>query len=128
METRMQMILAVPPEDVTAARGHGLTLAHMAYRLGGGPHLFRAGGPTAPRGGLMVVGDRGFDGMGAVGPFCQEVVRECLARGFSGCLLDLEGRLPPLEQLAAQYEPAAVLAGNTPLGREMTARLAEQHQ
>ena len=28
-----------------------------------------------------------------------------------------------LEQLAAQYEPAAVLAGNTPLGREMTARL-----
>lgn len=104
--TQDTFIVTVPPQQLRTVQGWNATPAHLAYRVGRGPHLFRAGGPTAPRGGLMVVGDRGFDGMGAVGPFCQEVVRECQARSFSGVILDFEGRLPPLEQMAARLDEA----------------------
>ena len=108
--TQDTFIVTVPPQQLRTVQGWNATPAHLAYRVGRGPHLFRAGGPTAPRGGLMVVGDRGFDGMGAVGPFCQEVVRECQARSFSGVILDFEGRLPPLEQMAARLDEALTRA------------------
>ena len=51
----------------------------------------------------MVLDCRDFDGLGRTGPFCQEVVRECAARNFSGVVCDFEsGRLPPLEETVAQ--------------------------
>ena len=51
----------------------------------------------------MVLDCREFDGLGRTGPFCQEVVRECAARNFSGIICDFEsGRLPPLEETVAQ--------------------------
>ena len=52
----------------------------------------------------MVVDDQGFDGNGPIAPFCQELIREYQARSFSGAVLDFEGRLPPLEQIAAQLD------------------------
>ena len=39
-------------------------MAHVAYRVGGGPHLFRASIPVSVRGGLMVIDNTGFDGRG----------------------------------------------------------------
>ena len=51
----------------------------------------------------MVLDCRDFDGLGRTGPFCQEVVRECAARNFSGVVCDFEsGHLPPLEETVAQ--------------------------
>ena len=71
--------------------------------MGQGPHLFRTGGSSAPSGGWMVLDCRGFDGLGRPGPFCQEVIRECAARNFTGVVCDFEaGRLPPLEETVAQ--------------------------
>lgn len=105
METRMQMILAAPPEDVTAARRHGLTLAHMAYRLGGGPHLFRVNQPIPVRGGLMYIDDAGFDGRGTPDGLCQEVVRECAARGYGGVICAFDRRLPLLAAVVSQLGP-----------------------
>lgn len=99
-------IITVTPQQLRALQGWNATPAHLAYRIGRGPHLFRAGNSPAPRGGLMVVGDSGFDGLGGVSPFCQEVLRECQARGFSGAVLDFESRLPPLEQMASQLDDA----------------------
>ena len=52
----------------------------------------------------MVVDDRDFDGLGPTGLLCQEVLRECQARGFSGAILDFENRLPPLEQIAGHLD------------------------
>ena len=67
----------------------------MAYRLGAGLHLFRANSPTPPRGGLMLIGEDGFDGMGDVNLFTHEVMRECMNRGYQGVIFDPESRPTP---------------------------------
>ena len=100
MEEKLELILAAPPGDSRAALGFGLTVAHAAYRVGGGPHLYRAGPPLPVRGGLMGLDCAGFDGRGDTGPLCREILRECAARGFTGVLCDFEGPpLPPLVRL-----------------------------
>ena len=97
MLENLELILAAPPGDSRAALGFGLTVAHAAYRVGGGPHLYRAGPPLPVRGGLMGLDCVGFDGRGDTGPLCREILRECAARGFTGVLCDFEG--PPLPLL-----------------------------
>ena len=99
MLSKSNLILTAPPSDARAALAYGLPVAHMAYRVGGGPHLFRASMPVSVRGGLMVMDNTGFDGRGEPPAFCQEVLRECSARGFDGVICDFEGR--PLQLLAA---------------------------
>ncbi len=91
MQSELTLILSTPPDRLQQARETQLPIAHMAYRIGGGPHLFRSSQPVVPRGGLMALDDCGFDGRGEPGSFCREVVQECLARQFSGVLCDLEG-------------------------------------
>lgn len=98
MQTSMKLLLTAPPDQCRAALRFGLPVAHVAYRMGGGPHLFRASIPVSVRGGLMVIDNTGFDGRGEAGPFCQEVLRECMARGYDGILCDFEGH--PLQVLA----------------------------
>lgn len=104
-------LITLPPRQLPALQGWQATPALLAYRLGPGPHLFRAGSAPLPRGGLMVVDDQGFDGLGQTGPLCQEIVRECQARGFAGAVLDFEGRLPPLEGIAATLDEAFARQG-----------------
>lgn len=97
-------LITLPPRQLRSLQGWEVTPAHLAYRIGRGPHLFRAGGSPPPSGGLMVLDNREFDGLGTCTGFCQEVVRECSARSFSGAVLDFEGRLPPLEQMACRLD------------------------
>lgn len=96
MLSSQKLILSVPPDSARAAQETGLPLAHMAYRVGGGPHLFRSNMPVAVRGGLMMMDNVGFDGRGTATPFCHEVMRECTARGFTGAVCDFEGHPVPL--------------------------------
>ena len=97
-------LIPIPPQQLRNIQGWSAQPAHLTYRVGRGPHLFRAGGSVPLRGGVMVVDGQGYDGAGPVGPFCQEVVSECSVRGFSGAVLDFDRRLPPLEQLAGQLD------------------------
>lgn len=95
MQPGIDLILTTPPDLLKQAREHRLTLAHMAYRLGPGPHLYRAGQQVPLRGGLMALDDRGFDGRGDPAQFCREVIQECAARQFTGVICDFEGRNHP---------------------------------
>ena len=96
MQPNFTLILTAPPDHSRAALRFGLPVAHAAYRIGGGPHLFRANMPISVRGGLMALDCAGFDGRGEAAPFCQEILRECAARGYDGILCDFEGRPIPL--------------------------------
>ncbi len=104
-------LIPVLPQQLGQLQGLDVLPAHLAYRMGRGPHLFRSGGGTPPYGGVMVLDCREFDGFGPPDPFCQEVVRECLARNFSGAVLDFELRLPPLEQVAARLDESFARRG-----------------
>ena len=92
--TQEPLILMTPPQHLEQTRGLRAVVAHQAYRIGRGPHLYRSGVPAA--GGLMAVDDRDFDGRGEGGALCVEILRECGARGFQGAVLDLEGECKPL--------------------------------
>ena len=105
MPLRDMLILTTPPDRLPQARTAGVTLGLMAYRAGPGLRLLRAGGALPARGAVMVMDCQGFDGRGQEGPFCQEVVRECAARGFSGVICDFEGRpVPLLEEVLTQLD------------------------
>ena len=119
--TKDTFILLARPDQLRQLQGWDAIPAHLAYRIGRGPHLFRAGGGAVPRGGLMVVADQDFDGLGPAAPFCQEVVQECMARGFTGVVCDFEGgRLPPLEQTVREL-------GNQCFRRSWTLVVPEQY-
>lgn len=105
MTASLQLILAAAPAELTAARAYGLTLAHAAYRVGGGPHLFRADLPVPLRGGLLYLDDGGCDGRGTPDALCQEVVRECAARGFGGVICAFDRALPLLAAVVRQLGP-----------------------
>ena len=97
------MILTVPPDRLRELYGLPAIPAHLIYRMGKGPHLFRVGTTLPPKGGFMLLDCRRFDGFGSTPPFCQEVIRECVARGFTGIVCDFEGGcLPPLEQIVLE--------------------------
>jgi len=99
----LPLILTVSPDRLREVRVKGCTIAHMAYRMGRGPHLYRAGGSQPLNGGLMGLDVQQFDGSGQVAPFCQEVMRECASRNFRGVICDFEGRkLPVLEQIVQE--------------------------
>lgn len=100
-----KLYLMVPPQQVTKAEQVGLTPAHLAYRVGAGPHLFRTQTPVSARGGLMVLGCDDLVGKGNPEPFCQELIRECAAREFQGVFCDFEG--PPLPVLRRALEQMA---------------------
>lgn len=85
------IVLVVRPEEVSAGAIRGQTPAHLAYRMGDGPHLFRAKSPVAPRGGLMVIEDSHYRSGEEAEIFCNEVLRECAARRFSGVVCRFGG-------------------------------------
>lgn len=97
--------LMTPPRQAPKAQQYGLTAAHMTYRIGGGPHLFRTQGPVAARGGILVADHQGYDGRGNPDALCQEILRECAARSFTGVFFDFEG--PPMPVLRRAVEHLA---------------------
>lgn len=96
MPEEPRLILTAPPSAAREATSFGLPVGHMAYRIGPGAHLLRSNISINLRGGLMVVDGTTFDGRGDPASFCQQLIRECNARGFDGAILDFEGQPYPL--------------------------------
>ena len=49
------LIVTVPPARIWELRGLRAVPAHQGYRIGRGPHLFRAAAGPVPQGGLMAL-------------------------------------------------------------------------
>lgn len=97
-----KLYLMTQPEQVAQATQYGLDAAYLAYRVGNGPHLFRVHSPVTPRYGIMVLDNGGFNGQGKPETFCQEVLRECGARSFSGAFFDFDGPPNPVLKRAVE--------------------------
>lgn len=95
-------IAVLPPHRLGEIQGWRVTPAYQGYRLGA--RLLRAEGTAPPRGGLMMLGDQGYDGLGTAAALSQDILRECQSRGLAGAVLDFDCLLPPLEQLAARLD------------------------
>lgn len=54
------LIVTVPPARIGELRGLRAVPAHQGYRIGRGPHLFRAGGGAGPSGRTDGPGLRGL--------------------------------------------------------------------
>lgn len=112
MPLKEMLILTTPPDRLAQARQTGLTLGHMAYRIGRGSHLFRSGAPIPLRGGLMVADAPNADRRGDPGQLCQEIVRECAARGFRGVICNFDGPPTPfLERMLSQLDSICARKG-----------------
>lgn len=108
MAVTQQILLTAPPADCQRAMAYGVPVAHMAYRVGRGGHLYRANLPLPVRGGLLALDASGFDGRGDPSQLCREILRECGMRKFDGILCDFDGlSLPFLEQAIRQLGQAA---------------------
>ena len=116
MTTNLNLILTAPPSQAQGALAFGLPVAHMAYRVGGGPRLFRGSVPVALRGGLLLMDDKGFSGRGSqTEEFCRQVLRECASRGYDGVVADWENP-PDKDQCAlAQHLESALGEKGWPL-------------
>ena len=90
------LYLMASPDQAAQVGAFPLPVAHMAYRIGSGPHLFGSRHHVACRGGVMVLECRGFDGRGTPEELCREIVQECSGRGFSGVFCDFEGPFYPV--------------------------------
>lgn len=112
--TRDTIIITTPPQTLRSVQGWDVTPGHLAYRVGRGPHLFRAAAAqSSPGAGSWWWTIRASTVWGDPGPLCQEVVRECSARGFTGAVLDFDAKLPPLERMAATLEEGFARRGWT---------------
>jgi len=112
-----RLILAVRPgriHDAGRQGGSGLLLAHLAYRVGAGPHLFRANGPVTPHAGLMVMDAPHLEDGGDAEGFCHEVFRECVARKFTGVVCRFEEpTLPILQEICGRLSESCAQRGLT---------------
>jgi len=110
----LKRILSAPPEARAAASTHGQPLAHMAYQIGQGFHLFRSNIPLALRGGLMMLGDGGGElPNGNPELLAGEIMKECIHRGFEGVILAFSRTSPALHALTATLSARLRLAGGS---------------
>ena len=82
------MVVTITAEHLREIKGMDIIPAHMVYRVCKGPHLYRTNGINPPKGGFMGISAESFNGGGEPAVFCQEVVRECVARGMNGAVCD----------------------------------------
>lgn len=90
MADTMNLILAAPPNLLKSAASFGYPIAHMAYKIGHSPYLYRSDIAESVKNGIMAVDARELIPSPAEGQLVSEILKECEFRQFSGILLDIE--------------------------------------
>lgn len=87
----MNLVLIVSPDHSRQAAGYGLTLAHLAYGLGG-EELYLTVGDLGlqTRGGYLGLCDEVLPPAGEADRLAAQVLKECRRRRFCGVLADFE--------------------------------------
>ena len=88
----MRIYFSVTAEDYPACANIGKRFAFVAYRIGEKSELLRRNLPLQTRGGLLSLSDRDAPPVENPAELCGAVVRECSRRGFTGVVLDFEGK------------------------------------
>lgn len=94
----MNLCLIVTPKSAPQAYDYPLPLAHYAYRIGNGPHLFRTDLRNPAHGGILVTDLDKNSETGNFDNLLREIDRECTARGYQGVFFDLEAPPSPMFQ------------------------------
>jgi len=91
MPENISMIIAAAPSESDQVREYRAVCAHLAYRVGDGLELLRAAIRSSMRGGLMALSDKGLVSPdGDPGALAQEVIGECVRRGYTGVIADFQ--------------------------------------
>ena len=85
----MELIFAAPPQHLPKALAFGCRTAVMSYRVGQGFRLYRQSVPRGVRGSVMSVSGGTHPSGGSHTVLAAEIIRECIANGYSGVALDL---------------------------------------
>lgn len=102
----MQHYLSVTPGDACRLSVSGVTLAHVAYRIGPGSTLLRQNLLLQTRDGLLSISDWDAAYVDDPNALCSAVLRECNRRNYSGAVLDFEASArKDLHQFAKQLAP-----------------------
>lgn len=102
----MQRYLSVTPGDIRHLSVSGITLVHVAYRIGPGSTLLRQNLLLQTKGGLLSVSDWDAPYVDNPAALCAAVRRECIRRNYTGVVLDLEApSRNDLRQFACQLAP-----------------------
>ena len=87
----MNLVLIVSPDHSLQAAKYGLTLAHLAYGLGGGELYLTVGNlGLQTRGGYLGLCDDVLPQVGDPDQLAAQVLAECRRRRFCGVLADFE--------------------------------------
>ena len=108
MAENMNLILATPPNLLKNASSFGCPLAHMAYKIGHGPYLYRSDIAQTVRSGIMAIDAREFIPSPAEGQIVNEIIKECEFRKYSGILLDVDkSKIPSVASFCRRLADAA---------------------
>lgn len=91
----MQLYITATPEQYRFIAGRGFRLAHSAYQISQDGHLHRRAVSKYTQNGLLALHMQAPPPLAHPETLCNEILRECVNRGFEGVVADLGSGVTP---------------------------------